>query len=464
MNQEIDPWGDFPQVGKEVPTTLEGYKSEVLAGKTYITAEMFEAAGYKVPYVDEGSFIRDQMKAAELFDQGLPCFLKVGGEWEYSLQPYSVTEQAIQDISMEALEAAMEEERWAKYPNRLKSVSDMLQTPEIDWLVEDKVHRTGLFQLFGESYAGKTLLTLDLVLSWCAGLPKWQGYRLNNGGEPQEALYVAAEGGAAVSVHVDAWLKYNGIERSRLDGLYFLDGGDGDHVFLSVKKSRKDEEAIPYEDSFARLFEEVQAVGINPSLVVFDTQIDLAPSVEENSNTEMVGILRDVKRMADKAGFLAMVIHHTGHDGNKARGASGMKGKCDVQAKLTVIGEKTGKAKLEWTKVKGREIPKDSISYHIQGSRLLPDLDSEGAVCVPLKAQELFEEMVNTEGGLGSNIMKTLQQNGPMSARELSEKLEVGRNSKDFKDMLEGLLNNNEIQQTGNGSASKYSIHPLAHR
>lgn len=463
MNTEIDPWGEFPQINKEVPTTLEGYKAEVLAGKTYITAEMFEAAGYKVPYVDEGSFIRDQMKAAELFDQGLPCFLKVGGEWEYSLQPYSVTEQALQDISMEALEAAMEEERWAKYPNRLKSVSDMLQTPEIDWLVEDKIHRTGLFQLFGESYAGKTLLTLDLVLSWCAGLPQWQGYKLNNSGKPQEALYVAAEGGAAVSVHVDAWLKHNGIERSRLAGLYFLDGGDGDHVFLSVKKGRKDEEAIPYEDSFARLFEEVQAVGINPSLVVFDTQIDLAPSVEENSNTEMVGILRDVKRMADKAGFLAMVIHHTGHDGNKARGASGMKGKCDVQAKLTVIGEKTGKAKLEWTKVKGREIPKDSISYHIQGSRLLPDLDSEGAVCVPISNLEASRDYTTAEHELARQITIALGIKGKLSKVKLAEEIGIGRNTVKFKEMIEALLLSKQIIQTGSGPTTAYELAPNFH-
>lgn len=456
MNQEIDPWGEFPQINQEVPTTLEGYKAEVLAGKTYITPEMWEAAGYRVPYIDEGSFLLTQMKVAELAEQGLPCYVKFGDEWEYSLKPAAETQAVIDEINASNLEHAEEELYWNQFPNRLKGIDDMLKTPEIEWLVEDKVHRTGLFQLYGASYAGKTVLTIDLVMSWCAGLETWQGYRLNNGGKPQEALYVAAEGGAAVSVHVDAWIKYHGVEKSRLAGLKFLDGGDGDHVFLSVGKKA---EAVPEADSWDRLFKEVVDAGINPTLVVFDTQIDIAPGVDENSNTDMVGILRAIKRKADSGGFMAMVIHHTGHDGTRERGASGMKGKCDAQARLEVIGKESGKAKLTWTKVKGRECPKDTISYHIQGSRLLPDLDSEGAVCVPISNLEASREYTTAEHQLARQITQALSVKGAMSARTLSAEVGVGRNTVKFKEMIDALLTSNAIVKTEDG----YEIAPTFH-
>lgn len=461
MQEEIDPWGDTPFAGKEVPATLEAYQEEVKAGKTYITPEMWTAVGYKIPFIDSGNLFSDQQEAAMLHEQGLPCYVKFGGEWEWSIKPFQVLQAEAEDLNRENLEAAAEEAYWAKNPNRLKSVTDMLKTPEIDWLVEDKIHRTGLFQLYGASYAGKTVLTIDLVMSWCAGLPTWQGYRLNNGGKPQDALYVAAEGGAAVSVHVDAWLKYHSdVDPSRLRGLVFLDGGDGDHVFLSIKKSRKkDEDDIPYQDSFQRLFTEVEKKGLNPSLVIFDTQIDIAPGVDENSNPEMVGILREIKRLGDKAGFMAMVIHHTGHDGSRERGASGMKGKCDAQARLEVIGKDSGKAKLIWTKVKGRECPKDTISYHIQGSRLLPDLDSEGAVCIPISNLEASKEYTTSEHKLAAQMTRALSVKGAMSARKLSEEINVGRNTKPFKEMIEALLVSKAIVVTEDGYALAPDFH-----
>lgn len=389
-------------------TTPVIHSEEYLATRRAALAEglknlNFADSGSKVVWEMCGAEIvvaKDWAEGMELAKQGIPSkvwefegytfvpatlFAKIREDKKAAADAVKLAEAAtaVKDTEAKLFAEDINRVEFIKQNNRLKSVDDMLKTPEIDWLVKDHVHRTGLFQLFGASYAGKTLITLDLVMSWCAGLETWQGYTLCNEGKPQDAVYVAAEGGAAVSVHVDAWLKYHPeVERKQLAGLRFLDGGDGDHMFLSVGK-----EGVEDADSWDRLKTEIAALDITPSLVVFDTQIDLAPGVDENSNTDMVGVLRRVKRMGDEYGFMAMVIHHTGHDGNKARGASGMMGKCDAQAKLAVIGtENTGRAQLTWTKVKGRAVPKDSISYHIQGTEFLPDLDSEGAVCVPIGA------------------------------------------------------------------------------
>lgn len=392
-------------------------------------------------------------------DQGIPTWLVSGDKTLFG--PHALFEmvQEAEDFLRREFEDSVAQEE-ARNSNRLKSVGDMLKTPEIDWMVEGKIHSKGLCQIFGESYAGKTLLVLDLVMSWCAGLPEWQGYKLNNDGKPQDAVYVAAEGGAALSVHVDAWLKYHPeVKPADLTGLLFLDGGEGDHMFLSIGKTEVDD-----TESWTRLKQEIITANIAPTVMVFDTQIDLAPGIEENSNTDMVGVLRKVKSLGDQLGFVAIVVHHTGHDGNKARGASGMKGKCDTQAKLTVIGQKSGKAKLEWTKVKGMALPEDTISYEIMGKKQLPDLDSPGAICVPLTklaAAIALQEVTRPSDDLQRKIMQALTD-GELSVRKLSESVDIDRNNKAFKDALSWMTSANYLTQRPEGRSSMVGLAPLA--
>ncbi|MHA7272574.1 AAA family ATPase [Arthrobacter sp. TMT4-20] len=342
---------------------------------------------------------------------------------------------------------------------RLKSVTDMLKTSEIDWIVDGHIHRSGLTQLYGASYTGKTLVVLDLIMSWCAGLTTWQGLPLCNNGEPQQAVYVAAEGGAALSVHVDAWLKYHQeVDRSLLDGLVFLDGGEGDHVFLGIGKEQPN-----LEDSWTRLSAEMNQLEVTPSIMVFDTQIDLAPGIDENSNTDMVGILRRIKRLGDSSGFMAIVVHHTGHDGNKARGASGMMGKCDAQAKLVRIGE--GKASLEWMKVKGRARPQETFSYQITGQKLLPELDSEGAVCAPLSKQQASIAQHQSKcpsSALLQGIKDLLTRDSATSRRAIAESMGINKDSTPLKDALLWMENSNLIEKTGAGRSSGYTLAALS--
>lgn len=395
-------------------------------------------------------------------DQGIPTWLVESGN-KVTFGPrilFDIVQEA-QEFQRQELNntiAMME----VLESSRLKSVTDMLKTPVIEWMVEGKIHSKGLCQIFGESYAGKTLLVLDLVMSWCAGLPEWQGYKLNNDGEPQDGVYVAAEGGSALSVHVDAWMKYHPeVEPGNLSGLLFLDGGEGDHMFLGIGKTEVDD-----TESWARMRQEVVAAGIKPTVMVFDTQIDLAPGIEENSNTDMVGVLREIKSLGDRHGFVAIVVHHTGHDGNKARGASGMKGKCDSQAKLTVIGGKAGKARLEWTKVKGMALPEDTISYEILGSKKLPELDSLGAVCVPLSKIAAAAANHYSKTPVSPVVQRMYMlavQKEPLSISGLASAVGLDRNSKVFKDSVEWMLEANLLEKNpGPKNGQYYSIHPMA--
>lgn len=404
----------------------------------------------------------NNIEEAEAYaDRGIPTWI-MNGEVKEAFGPralFDMVQEAQEFVRAEYIATVDAEE--AKASSRLKSVADMLKTPEISWMVEGKIHSKGLCQIYGESYAGKTLLVLDLVMSWCAGLDNWQGYKLNNGGKPQDAVYVAAEGGAALSVHVDAWLKYHPeVKPEDLSGLLFLDGGEGDHMFLSIGKTEVDE-----TESWARLKQEIITANIAPTVMVFDTQIDLAPGIEENSNTDMVGVLRKVKSLGDRYGFVAIVVHHTGHDGNKARGASGMKGKCDTQAKLSAIGG-SGKAKLSWEKVKGMPLPEDTISYEIMGHKKLPELDSLGAVCVPMSKVSAVHAEHHSKNPVSPEVQRKYMmavQNEPLSTNALAAAVELTRSNKSFTDTLEWMLEANLLEsKPGPKNGTYYSVHPLA--
>ncbi|WP_186760146.1 AAA family ATPase [Arthrobacter alpinus] len=420
------------------------------------TEMLWKMSGFDIPTVETIG------EAEALATQGLPSRIKIGDYLQFGPEVVIENYEAIvADMAAEFhMDAAAREADALAAPNRLKSVADMLKTPEIAWLVEDKIHAAGLTQIFGPSYVGKTLLVLDLIMSWSAGLPQWQGYKLCNDGKPQEAVYVAAEGGSALSVHIDAWIKYHPeVTPEQLSGLVFLDGGEGHNLFLSVGKNE-----VEAGDNIYRFRDEIVDLGISPSLVIFDTQIDLAPGIDENSNTDMVDVLRQVKRLGDSLGFMALVVHHTGHDGDRARGASGMKGKCDAMAKLSPIGEKSGKARLEWIKVKGRALPQDSISYEIQGWEKMPDLDSEGAVCVPIS--KLAAGIAEHQARMPSDEMQrgiiTALQAGKLSKRALAEKLSVDKDSKELVAALAWMKDAEVIQITGKSSQTAYLLTGLA--
>jgi hypothetical protein len=314
-------------------------------------------------------------------------------------------------------------------------------------MVPGRIHKHGLTQIYGPSYGGKTLVTLDLIMSFAAGLAEWQGQPLNTGGQPHDVLYVAAEGGAALSVHVDAWLKaHPQVDRSRLSGLRFLDGGDGDHVYLSINPKVQ----VEPEYSWERMIQEIIDEGIAPSIIVFDTQIDLAPSVDENSNVEMVGILRKIKTLADRMKFMAIVVHHTGHDESRARGASGMKAKCDVQIALKTIGNKSGKAKLEWQKVKGAQLPSQSLPYEILG---VPG--SEGAICQPISAmvQAAATHEAGRPDGEVLHAIITCVRNGYASNAKIIQELALPKAQVDAA--VKWAINEGLLERTGSGPATK---------
>lgn len=238
--------------------------------------------------------------------------------------------------------------------------------------VPDFIPSVGIGQIYGESYTGKTLLTLDLALSICAGLPTWMNKDLCTDG-PSTVLYVAAEGGQPFWDMVAAWHAEH--PAADLSGFKVLDAGQGQTVSITGK------ETAPGVYGLEHLKATVKKAGITPSLVVLDPQANILAGVDENSNGEMIGALTPIQKWANEEGFLVILVHHAGKkDTGSGRGASAQMGMMDLLVKLTNEGGDL--RQLSFDKVKGAAKPQQKMNFRVATVKIPTGSGSSG-IAVP---------------------------------------------------------------------------------
>jgi hypothetical protein len=233
----------------------------------------------------------------------------------------------LHEEEFEAELAAEGEHEWVRRGD------DVLKTTEIPFVVKGRIHQAGIGQLSAQPYQGKTLVGVDLGLSVANGLDAWLGCEIER---PGLVVYVAGEGGPAIQVHVDAWIKDN--PGCTLDDFILVDEMPVDWT-VPTSVARLD-----------RLVRGALSDGEAPVLVIGDTQVDLAGTVDENT-IAMGHVFRDMRRWAVDNGLFFLLMHHMGHQGGRGRGHSSQFAKADVLAVLE--GESDTVKKLTWTKVKG---------------------------------------------------------------------------------------------------------------
>lgn len=164
----------------------------------------------------------------------------------------------------------------------------------------------------------KTFVSVGWACSVASGTP-WLGHEVLN---PGTVLYVAAEGASGIKRRVEAWEARHGV-RVPADKLWV--------VSVSVNIGRD-------EPAKAIL---TLAKHLNAKLVIFDTLHRCTAGLDENSNTDMsrLNVMSDALREA--TGATTVYVHHTGHTGTRARGASGIQDDADFiwLSKLTTDNE-----------------------------------------------------------------------------------------------------------------------------
>jgi hypothetical protein len=222
------------------------------------------------------------------------------------------------------------------------AVGDLLDNIKpIEWLVEDYLEQNALSMVFGPSGVGKSFVTIDLACCVATGTP-WHGKPVKQG----PVFYVAGEGHNGLSRRMKAWSKAHGVS---------LKG-------VALFKSRKAVQILDLK-SVLELIEEIEELvkqGMpRPSLIVIDTLARNFGDGDENTQKDagrFVQHLDDYMRHRWEAHV--MTVHHSGHEMERARGSSALKGAMDQE--IWVKGQ-MGHIEIQVTKMKDAEVPANRL-------------------------------------------------------------------------------------------------------
>lgn len=203
--------------------------------------------------------------------------------------------------------------------------------PTLPDVIEGVLPQSALATLVGSSGLGKTAMGLSMAAAVAMGRP-WMGRPTQSG----KVIYFIAEGGSGIAKRLDA-----------ISTAFYA--GRAIENLIIVRRP------VDMTDTHGEVAEIRALVAeIDPELLFFDTLIRYAGGAEENSSTGMSLVLANMEWVA-RAGTrtTAIAVHHTGHEGTRARGTSAIY--ANVDAELTLSGEPSA-LKLTATKMKdGRQ-------------------------------------------------------------------------------------------------------------
>jgi hypothetical protein len=275
--------------------------------------------------------IRDRMadpyKSVEsvVYDVEVRCFQKVreSGYSKRFLRKLLVEEKAVES----------EHDR-----KRIFTVRELVDLPDLPWLIPNHVPAQGHVNFFGPSGVGKSLVVLDWGMRLSLGL-EWNGLQIAQ----VPVFYVVAEGLLVTKLRVKAWANHNKRELDGLDNIFFY----GEPVYLMD------------EGSLARMQIHLDRMACAPGLIIFDTLSQCLSGVNENSPEVMSRINAVMIELRERYGCTTLVVHHTGYEGDHERGHSSFPAAADTRIKIeSVMGQIT----MDCEKQRGGE-PFDTVFY-----------------------------------------------------------------------------------------------------
>ncbi|MCX3290052.1 AAA family ATPase [Streptomyces sp. NEAU-H22] len=185
--------------------------------------------------------------------------------------------------------------------------------PALEPVVKDLLFKDTLARLYGESGSLKSFAALDICGCVGTGMD-WHGVQTY----PGPVVYLVAEGARGIRKRVRAWEQHHG---RKMTGVKFLP-----------------RPVQTMEGEWSVLIEACRR--IRPSLIVIDTQARVTVGVEENSTKEMGEVVHRMEQLRAVTGACVLLVHHSGHGMDRARGSSAVKGA--VQTEIGVVRKGKG--------------------------------------------------------------------------------------------------------------------------
>ena len=207
----------------------------------------------------------------------------------------------------------------------------------IDWLVEGYIEADALGMLYGPSGGGKSFVAVSLASSIATGT-SWFGCRVKQGA----VFYIAGEGHQGLARRFAAWSKSTSTPITKDTPLF---KSNRSVQFLDATAAQT------VRDEVARLS---IATGRAPEMVIIDTLARNFGDGDENKQQDANRFIEAMDEIRREFGCHVMVVHHSGHESDRARGSSAFKAAMDQELHVKGSG---GLLELGVTKMKDAEMP-----------------------------------------------------------------------------------------------------------
>jgi biotin operon repressor len=239
------------------------------------------------------------------------------------------------------------------------SVHDLLtDIKPVQWLITSYLETDALSMTFGPSGSGKSFVVVSMACSIATGTP-WFGNEVKQGA----VFYIAGEGHNGLARRFAAWSKATGVPIAKDTPLF-----KSTRAVMMLNREAADALMAEVERMVAE-------TGQAPKMVIIDTLARNFGDGDENKQQDANAFIERIDEIRRKWNCNVMVVHHSGHDMDRARGSSVFKGAMDQE--FWVKGT-SGIIEVKVTKMKDAELP-DTRKFKIVqiGLGVMDDADVE---------------------------------------------------------------------------------------
>lgn len=296
--------------------------------------------------------------------------------------------------------------------SRLLDVSELIENIKpIDWLVRGYIENDSLALIYGAPGSGKSFVTVDLACSIATGTD-WFGHKV----KPGSVYYIAGEGHNGLARRFKGWKESH--QKLLPPGVLYKSAG--------ATQLMSDEHIIELSED---IYQTAEQTGVKPVAIFIDTLARNFGNGDENSTQDMSRVIALVdQHLRQRFLCLVVIVHHTGHNAERARGSSALKAAVDSEYEVTK--DDSGNVTIRGTKMKDAELPPELIlklrSIELPG---LFDEDGEPVTSAYLGiADDLIHSKVaeTTDGKkiLASEVLKVLEKEW-LSNKKLGERFGI---------------------------------------
>jgi len=264
---------------------------------------------------------------------------------------------------------------------------DLMEAPDMEWLVEDLIVKHSVNMIFGKSGSTKSFLALHMALALSH---QNEFFELGSDVDAHvPVIYVALEGKSGM--------------KNRMKGYHQWFNEDKPKDFYLT-----DFNPVLTQDATVDAFiEQTKKLGLKDPLIIIDTYNQATPSMNENDAGQTGAVMKNCQKMVKELGATVLIVHHSNksEDGDY-RGSSAIHGAMDTMLK---VKETTGKdSKDNWYELSVYKIKDGEVGRQFSYKTIKVDLG------VNAKGREQSTLIISEQG-----LRKQVNQRQKLRDRQL---------------------------------------------